>query len=180
MCCFKYDFSRWTTQAVAAFLCMCLVYTMNSWTHGCNSWCHEPKQTWAAQALWLFNDVPVPNLALTSLRVVVPSEAGRTEHTSAHLLQCKVQQPDFVTRSLGDQASVWGYILLSSFSECPPKNANFHKDGPYVLLSEVKLSGLSTLATVLLSSVMGFSRALASVITGFSVLFKSTEVFLHF
>ena len=29
-CCFKYDFSCWTTQAVTVFLCVCLVYTMNS------------------------------------------------------------------------------------------------------------------------------------------------------
>lgn len=98
-------------------------------TYGSNSWCHESEQTWAAQVLWLFNDVLIPNLSLTSLREVIPSGAGRTEHMSAHLLQCKVQQPDFVTRSPEDD------------SKCPPKIQIFTKTGSTFLLPEVKLQG---------------------------------------
>lgn len=88
--------------------------------YGSNSWCHEFEQTWAAQVLCLFNGVPVPNLSLNFLWQVIPGGAGRTEHMSTHLLQCKVQQPDFVTTSQGDQASAAMFCLLL-FLNAPPK-----------------------------------------------------------
>lgn len=93
--------------------CACVWYT--PWiaeTYGFNSWFHESEQTWAAQAPWLFDIVSVPDLSLTSSWEVIPSDAGRSEHMSACLLQNKVQQADFVVRSPEGRASEGIFCFL--------------------------------------------------------------------
>lgn len=59
--------------------CACVWY--RPWIakmYGCNSRCHEFQQTWAAQTLWLFRDVPVPNSSSPCGGDNIPSGAGRT------------------------------------------------------------------------------------------------------
>lgn len=110
-------------------LCVCVL--CSPWAakmYGSGSGCRESEHTAAARVLWLSSDVPTPNSSLTSLRGY-PSIAGRTEHRSAHLLQCKVQQPDLISRSPGVWASE---TVLLSFSKCPPEYTNFQKDSSTV------------------------------------------------
>lgn len=134
--------------------------------YGSGSGCHESEHTAAAQVLWLSRDVPMANSSPASFRGY-PSIADRTEHTSSHLLQCQVQQPDLVTRSPRVWASgtVFCFYFLNALLNIQifPKTTllcNFRAGDCIVELKD------------------GLSRV--SMFTGFSVPLKSIKVILHF
>lgn len=73
-------------------LCVCVLCTPRAAEmYGCGSGCRESEHTSAAQVLW--SDVPHAQLVTNLLERL------------SQLLQCQVQQPDLVTRSLGVWAS---------------------------------------------------------------------------